>query len=90
MPQRDLGYLSAYRLGACIADLTGINDPYMNILTAPDCPNVIEGLAVTNDGDLIEAGEYSAEEVQYMDKIWQVEYDRLFGKNYYSRIIEEQ
>ncbi len=86
--QEDVGYLSAYRLGAYVAALSGLNDPYFNLLTSAECPNAIYGLAVGQDGAVTETEQFEEGVREYLDKIWLVEYDRLFGRNYYADLAK--
>lgn len=44
LPEQDLGYMLAYRLGAWIAWLSGAADPYSLLLASEDCPNTVNNL----------------------------------------------
>ena len=85
--ESELEHISAYRLGAYVAKLSGIHsDPYINLLCEEDCPDTKEGYGFLGDDTWVLSESYTELETQYLDDIWMIEYDRLFGENYYKSL----
>lgn len=90
LPKEELGDISAYRLGAYVATLSGINsDMYVKMLSDSSFPNTIDNFMVNSEGVAIKREEWDEETIAYMEKMWLIQYDRMFGKNYYSKLRSE-
>lgn len=78
----DLGYISAYRVGAYALSLAGINsDSYFNMIGVDDFPNVVGGIVVKEDKLIKEEKAGFAVQKQMYD-MWALQYDRMFGNQY--------
>lgn len=87
LEKKDVGYMPAYRLGAYVTYLAGIKtDPYINFLADSSFPTTVAQFMVTNDG---EVKEFNQEVSDRMNDLWLLQYDRMFGKNYYGKLLED-
>ncbi len=91
MQSGNIGDVAAYRLGAYVAKLSGINsDLYINMLADKQSPNIIENRLITNDEQVILRDSWDSEIFKIENDRWMLQYDRMFGKNYYKEIEHEQ
>lgn len=83
LPKEDLGYISAYKLGAYALELAGISDKsYFDYLNTQDIPNIIGNLKVNPDGSYQLITELDEATMQKWNDLWLLQYDRMFGKQY--------
>ena len=85
----DVGYIAAYKIGAYVTNKIGItNDPYINYMARPESPTVLNEMVYTPEGHLIPMNEWDNRIFDWQQKVWLMEYDRMFGKDYYNDLVK--
>lgn len=83
LPKEDLGYISAYKVGAYVLEQVGISDDsYFDYLNDSNVPCVFKNFVVSEEGELTPIEDITGELQTTWDSLWLLQYDRMFGKNY--------
>lgn len=79
--KNDYGYINAYKLGALVLDIAGIEDSYFKLLNESSILTGVKGIYL-DEGKWVSMDEILRMESDSLDKLWLLQYDRMFGKKY--------
>lgn len=88
LTKQDYGYINAYKLGAEVLNMIGIyDDPYFNLVNASQGMSV-NGVAIREEQGQVQPAENTEDYRAEMNKLWLLQYDRLFGKQYAKQMVD--
>ncbi len=87
LPSKDIGDICAYKLGAYVANLSGINsDCFINMLNSKDSSNIVDNRLITTSNEIILRDSWDESTLKVEENRWLLQYDRMFGKQYYNEV----
>ena len=91
LEKKDIGGIAAYRLGAYVTHMIGItDDAQVNMLADENSPNIVDNRLITKQGDVVLRESWSDDVLKAEQNRWMLQYDRMFGKNFYHEIMQSK
>lgn len=88
LKQQDYGYINAYKLGAKVLELINIDDdPYFNLINSSNIMT-LNGKEIKEEQGYISVKTSLENGRETMNKLWVLQYDRLFGKQYIKQMAD--